>query len=260
MAHILSVTNHKGGVGKTTTTINLGAGLRERGQRVLLIDLDPQANLTTSLGLYDREGKTLYEALKGEEHLFGVVANVRHHLAVLPASMDLSSLEVELSTVAGREYILSELLESILVNYDFILIDCPPSLGILTLNALSASHALILTLQAEYLALQGLNKLEDTLKLIQKRINPQLTILGVLVTLYDNRKNLHRTTVDSVRERFGEKVFETQIRDNITLAEAPRAGKDIFSYDRNCNGARDYLAMADEVLKRFGIEIADLNT
>ncbi|MCS6904628.1 MAG: ParA family protein [Bacteroidia bacterium] len=255
MLVIIAITNHKGGVGKTTTTINLGAALAQLGFKVLLIDMDPQANLTTSLNIKDRAGKTIYEGLKGTAHPFNLVVNVKDNLFVIPSSIELSNAEVELSAIAGREYLLAELIDPIKINYDFILIDCPPSLGILTLNAFTAAKYLLIAMQSEYLALQGFSKLGESMQVIKKRINSELEILGVLLTLYDARKNLHKDINAQVESYFGEKVFQTKIRDNITLAEAPKAGKDIFSYDASCNGAKDYLDLAHEVLTRLSIPL-----
>jgi len=247
MTRILAITNHKGGVGKTTTSINLGAALVKNGRKVLLIDLDPQANLTTSLGITDRVGKTIYEALKNQVHIFGTIVQVKEGMAVIPGCMELSNAEVELSTVAGREYLLSEMLEPIKMNYDIIILDCPPSLGILTMNALGAATHMLITMQSEYLAMQGFQKLEEVLGMIKKRINPGLEVLGIVLTLYDHRKKLHKEIFQQVQDTFSYKIFETKIRDNITLAEAPKAGKDIFAYDANCHGAKDYWQLALEL-------------
>jgi chromosome partitioning protein len=255
MLVIIAITNHKGGVGKTTTTINLGAALAKLGFRVLLIDLDPQANLTTSLMVTDRAGKTIYEGLKGGAHPFNLTVNIKDNLNIIPSSIELSNAEVELSAIAGREYLLAELLDPIKINYDFILIDCPPSLGILTLNAFTAAKYLLITMQSEYLALQGFSKLGDSIQIVKKRINSELEILGVVLTLYDSRKNLHKDITAEVEKYFGDKVFNAKIRDNITLAEAPKAGKDIFSYDSSCNGAKDYLELAHELLTKLSIPL-----
>jgi chromosome partitioning protein len=249
MAKIISVSNHKGGVGKTTSTVNIGAGLANRSNKVLLVDLDPQANLTQSLGVKNAE-ITIYENLKGENTIHPI--EVRNNMYVLPSSLDLSAAEIELSSEPGREYILREILSSISEKFDYILIDCPPSLGLLTINALAASDKVVIPLQAEYLPLRGLAKLNDVIKKIQSRLNPKLEVGCVFLTQYTPRKVLNRDIAESVKSFFGEKLLETKISDNIALAEAPSQGKDIFVYNRNCKGAQDYNELCDEMLrKRF---------
>jgi len=260
MAHILAFANHKGGVGKTTTTLNTGAALAAAGYRVLLIDVDPQANLTQSAGFREPARPSLYEALTNQATLADTLLHVPPGPGVpgagynlVPSSLDLSGAEMELSGVAGREYLLAELLAPLLPNYDFILLDCPPSLGLLTLNALTAARYLIIPLQTEYLALQGLSKLTDVLGLIQKRLNRELELLGVVATLFDRRKVLHRDVLDGITAHFGSRVFDTRIRDNIALAEAPSAGLDIYAYQPDSHGAHDYAALVGEVLTRLGL-------
>lgn len=248
MATVISLINHKGGVGKTTTSIGLGAGLVELNKRVLLIDLDPQANLTLSLGV-SRQKTTIYEALKGEADLVPVL--VREGLWVIPATLDLSSAEMELINEAGREYILREAIERVSPDFDYILIDCPPSLGLLTLNALTSSHHVLIPLQTEFLALQGLTKIKQIVDKVRFRLNKQLNIVGVIATMYDARKVLNRDVVDTIKKYFGDKVFKTMIRDNISLAEAPAARQDIFVYSPKSSGAEDYLSLAEELLARL---------
>lgn len=247
MGVIISLINHKGGVGKTTSTINIGAGLAELGKSTLLIDLDPQANLTLSLGL-PRSPHSIYEALRGEGPLTPV--NVKEHLDVVIATLDLSGAEMELINEAGREFILRELLEPVRLKYDYILIDCPPSLGLLTLNALTSSDMVIIPLQAEFLAMQGLAKIKQVIQKVKLRLNKKLIIGGVLPTMYDNRKVLNRDVVDTIKKYFGELVFTTYIRDNVALAEAPAQRKDIFAYNKNSAGAEDYLALCREIENR----------
>lgn len=239
--------NHKGGVGKTTSTINIGAGMVELGKKVLLVDLDPQANLTVSLGV-PRQSVTIYESLRGQGELSPVT--IKENLDVIGSTLDLSGAEMELINEAGREYILKELFEPLIEEYDYILIDCPPSLGLLTLNALTSSHYVLIPLQTEFLALQGLTKIKQVIDKVRFRLNKQLQIGGVIATMYDSRKILNRDVVDTIRKFFGSKVFETLVRDNVSLAEAPAQRKDIFEYDRNSNGARDYLELAREILER----------
>lgn len=247
MGKIISLLNHKGGVGKTTSAINIGAGLVELEKRVLLIDLDPQANLTLSLGI-PRQKYTIYEALRGESDL--VPYTVREGFDVITSSLDLSGAEMELINEAGREYILRDLIAMIQDQYDFIIIDCPPSLGLLTLNALTSSRFVIIPLQTEFLALQGLTKIKQVIDKVMFRLNKQLEICGVVATMYDSRRVLNRDVVDTIHKYFGEKVFKTYIRDNVALAEAPAQRKDIFSYNRRSNGAEDYLDLCKELLER----------
>lgn len=249
MSKIITLSNHKGGVGKTTSTINIGAALHQQGRRVLLIDLDPQANLTQSLRLMVDDTKyTIYGAIRGLAPLKPV--SVADGLDVVPSTIDLSGAEIELSGETGREYILKELLESVRSLYDFILIDSPPSLGLLTLNALTASDEVLIPLQAEYLATQGLSKLLEVVDKIQKRLNKSLSIGGIFITQYDGRKILNRNVVDAVETRFRQHMLQTKIRDNVALAESPAAGLDIFRYNPKSNGADDYTALALEILSK----------
>ncbi len=247
MGKIISLLNHKGGVGKTTSAINIGAGLVELGRKVLLIDLDPQANLTLSLGI-PRQKYTIYEALRGESEL--VPFTIREGFDVVTSTLDLSSAEMELINEAGREFIMRELFETVIEEYDYIIIDCPPSLGLLTLNALTSSNYVYIPLQTEFLALQGLAKIKQIIDKVRFRLNKKLTIGGVIATMYDARKVLNRDVVDTIKKYFGEKVFNTLIRDNVALAEAPAQRQDIFSYNRRSNGAKDYLALCKEIVER----------
>jgi len=246
MGKVIAIANHKGGVGKTTSAINIGAGLNKLGKKVLLIDLDAQANLSQSLGFIDRE-PNIYGALKGDYKLqpMEVIAG----LDIVPSVLDLSGAEVELSSQAGREFILGEIIQPLIRSYDFIIIDSPPSLGLLTINSLTASDEVYIPLQAQYLALQGLTKLLEVAERIKKRLNKRLKVGGVFVTQYDKRKVLNRDVVSSIDSHFKDKVFKTKIRDNVALAEAPTQGLDIFRYQPNSYGAEDYLALCKEILK-----------
>jgi chromosome partitioning protein len=248
MGKIISLLNHKGGVGKTTSAINIGAGLVELGKKVLLIDLDPQANLTLSLGV-PRQKNTIYEALRGESDLEPY--ECKENLHIITSSLDLSGAEMELINEAGREYILKELFATVEDDYDYIIIDCPPSLGLLTLNALTSSHVVFIPLQTEFLALQGVAKIKQIVDKVRFRLNKELQIGGVIATMYDKRKVLNRDVVETIHKYFKEKVFNTKIRNTVALAEAPSQRKDIFSYSRNCNGAKDYLALCHEIIERF---------
>ena len=247
MSKIISISNHKGGVGKTTSAINIGAGLNKLGKKVLLIDLDPQANLSQSLGLIEPE-RNIYGALRGEYKLEPLA--IVKGLDVIGSTLDLSGAEVEMSGEAGREYILRELIEPIRNNYDYILIDSPPSLGLLTINSFTASDEIFIPLQAQYLALQGLAKLTEVIEKIKKRLNKELSIGGVFITQYDSRKVLNRDVVATIQAHFKDVVFNTIIRDNIALAEAPAQGLDIFRYNAKTNGAEDYLSLSKEIIKR----------
>lgn len=252
MGKIISLLNHKGGVGKTTSAINLGAGLVELGKKVLLVDLDPQANLTLSLGI-PNNGATIYEAVRGETEPEPV--NVKPGMDVIISTLDLSGAEMELINEAGREYILREVFEPFMDEYDFILIDCPPSLGLLTLNALTCSRYVIIPLQTEFLALQGLAKIKQIIDKVKFRLNKKLEIGGVICTMYDSRKVLNRDVVKTIRKYFEEKVYNTLIRDNVALAEAPAQRKDIFNYSPRSAGAEDYLALSAEFLERVEAEV-----
>lgn len=244
---IIAFTNQKGGVGKTTTTINTGAGLANLGYKVLLVDMDPQANLTFSLKLHsNRIDKNIYHVLKSEASIEETI--MKHNsFDIMPSSIELSGAEMELVNIPAREMLLKDAFKEIENNYDFVLIDCPPNLGILTLNAFTAADELIIVLQSEYLALHGLSKLMDVIQVVQRRLNKDLKVEGILCTMFDNRKNLNREVVGHIRDYFGAKVFNTVIRDNVALAEAPSHHKTIFDYDAESNGAQDYMTFAKEI-------------
>jgi chromosome partitioning protein len=247
MGIVISLLNHKGGVGKTTSSINIGAGLVELGKKVLLIDLDPQANLTLSLGI-PRHAQSIYEAIRGESPLVPYPA--KENMDIVISTLDLSGAEMELINEAGREYLLRELLEPIRDIYDYIIIDCPPSLALLTLNALAASDTVYIPLQTEFLAMQGLAKIKQVIDKVKFRLNKNLYIGGVIATMYDARKVLNRDVVETIKKYFGEIVFKTMIRDNVALAEAPSQRKDIFSYSPGSPGAEDYLNLCREIIER----------
>ena len=247
MSKVISISNHKGGVGKTTSAINIGAGLNKLGKKVLLIDLDAQANLSQSLGLINQE-RNIYGAIKGDYKLEPIT--ITKGWDIIPSTLDLSGAEVELSVEAGREFILRELIEPLRASYDYIIIDSPPSLGLLTINAFTASDEIFIPLQAQYLALQGLSKLVEVIDKIKKRLNKELKIGGVFITQYDNRKVLNRDVVETIQAHFKDQVFKTKVRDNIALAEAPAQGMDIFRYQPKSYGAEDYLNLCKEILKR----------
>lgn len=247
MTKVISFVNHKGGVGKTTTTLNLGQALAKfHNQKVLLIDLDPQANLSSSLGFDTDNGvKTIYEALNGKSAL--PINKVSDNLHIVLSSLDLSASEMELSSVISREALLKRLLEPILNQYDYILIDCSPSIGLLTINALTASTGTIIILQSEFLALKGMQKLLQTINNIKQYTNPNLSFYGVLLTQFDERLNLNKEVEQTMLNHFEDKLFKTKIRKNIALAEAPSAGLSIFEYSPTSNGSADYKQFAEEL-------------
>jgi chromosome partitioning protein len=247
MVKILAFKNHKGGVGKTCSAVNIGAALARSGKKTLLVDIDPQGNLTTAIGIQAPE-KTIYGALRGVHGLEPISKGDR--LDVIPADIDLSAAELELSAEAGREYILRELIEGIKNQYEYILIDCPPSLGLLTINALTAAKWFVIPLQAEFLAMKGITKLVEIVEKVQKRLNKELEIAGVFLTQFDYRKTLNKRVMEIAETRFPGKVFKTVIRNNVAIAEAPAAGQDIFTYAPSSHGAEDYGALAREILRK----------
>jgi chromosome partitioning protein len=249
MALTITISNHKGGVGKTTSTLNIGAGLNQLGKKVLLIDLDPQANLTTSTGV-QQGSETIYDYLLKRVNDIQPIT-IMNGLNIIPSTLDLSAAEIELSAETGREYILREVISPLQTKYDYILIDSAPSLGLLTINALTASDQVFIPIQAQYLAMKGLTKLMDVIKKIQSRLNKNLVVGGVFVTQYDKRKTLNRDVLSSIQSHFGELVFKTLIRDNVALAEAPTAGLDIFRYQPLSYGAEDYLSLCKEILNHL---------
>ena len=248
MAKIITLSNHKGGVGKTTSSINIGAGLNKLGKKVLLIDLDPQANLSQSLGVVDAE-KNIYGALRGFYKLTPI--KILKGIDLIPSTLELSGAEIEMIGEPGREYILKQTIKPIKHKYDFIIIDSPPSLGLLTINSLTASDEVIIPLQAQFLALQGLVKLMEVIKKIQLRLNKDLELGGVFVTQFDNRKVLNRNVLETIKDHFKDQVFKTKIRDNVALAEAPSKGLDIFRYNSKSFGAHDYLSLSKEIVKKL---------
>ncbi|MBE7076520.1 MAG: ParA family protein [Clostridiales bacterium] len=252
MAKIISVTNQKGGVGKTTSCVNLASYVADAGNRVLIIDLDPQGNACTSVGVEVEKGKpTIYEVLLGEITIQeSVYKSVQNNLDVIPSTVDLAGAEVDLVYVENREKVLLEALKQIKDNYDYIFIDCPPSLGLLTVNALTATDTIIIPIQCEYFALVGLGQLMNTVRLIKKHLNPNIEIEGVLLTMKDNRSNLVSQVSEEIKKYFGSKVFETYIPRNIRLAEAPSHGMPILLYDSRSKGAIAYKSLSEEFLKR----------
>ncbi|MEM4658337.1 MAG: AAA family ATPase [Candidatus Methanosuratincola sp.] len=252
---VIAVINQKGGSGKTTTTVNLGACLAMLGKVVLLIDLDPQANTTIHLGLKPHDIKySLYEVMMEEKPLRSVIRPTEvENLFIAPANINLSGAEIELSGVVGREMVLKDAVERMqnsqdyALHFDYILIDCPPSLGLLTVNALTVAREIIIPVQTEFFALEGMGKLFQTVDIVRKRLNRDLTITGIVPTMFDVRTNLSREVMDRIKSYFGDKVYGSFIRKNVRLAEATSHGKPIVLYDPRSTGAEDYIALAKEV-------------
>ena len=253
MAKILAFTNQKGGVGKTTTCVNLSAFLVEAGKKVLIVDIDPQGNATSGIGIdKEKEIRTVYDILcDGAEISEVVQKSPIKNLDIIPATVDLAGAEVELVRINGRERLLKKHLDQVRGSYDFICIDCPPSLGLLTLNALTSADALMIPIQCEFFALEGVSQLINTVRLIRKQgLNPNLDIDGVLLTMYDKRSTLTDQVANEILKFFGKKVFKTKIPRNVRLAEAPSHGVPITIYDRKCPGAVAYLQLMKEFLDR----------
>jgi chromosome partitioning protein len=252
MARIVAVANQKGGVGKTTTAINLAASVAARGHRVLLIDFDPQGNASSGVGYpRARVELTIYDALVGEVELRDVIRPTEiTTLFVAPATTDLVGAEIELIGAAERERQLSRCIETVADDYEYILIDCPPSLGLLTLNALVAADGVVVPMQAEYFALEGLSALMATIEQVKQSLNPRLELEGILFCMYDPRTNLSGQVRGEVQEHLGDKVFTTAIPRNVRLSECPSHGKPVLLYDLRCPGAKSYLALADEFVRR----------
>lgn len=250
MGRVIALANQKGGVGKTTTSINLGACLSELGQKVLLIDADAQGNATSGLGIRKADIKAdVYDVLVNETPITDVIIHTsRKNLDIVPATIQLSGAEIELTSQMAREKRLADAVKPIKDTYDYILIDCPPSLGMLTINAFTTCDAILIPVQSEYYALEGLSQLLNTIQLVQKHFNPNLKIEGVLLTMLDARTNLGNEVVEEVKRFFKDKVYQTIIPRNVRLSEAPSHGMSIIDYDPSSRGAKEYMALAKEVL------------
>lgn len=251
---VISFVNQKGGVAKTTSCVNIGASLADQGKTVLLIDLDAQGSLSTSTGLREigADELTTYEVLKGAD-IKEATRTLSEGLSVLPTDIRLSGAEIELSSVPGREFLLREALSEFESVFDYVLIDCPPSLGVLTLIALTASDGVIVPVKADYLALKGMSQLVDVINVVKRRMNPGLVIVGVIATFFNSRRNLDQQIVEQIETFFPGKLFETKISQNTALAEAPSQGKNIFEYDSRSKGAQQYRTLAEELIEREDI-------
>lgn len=251
MGKIIAVTNQKGGVGKTTSCVNLAAYIACAGKKVLLIDIDPQGNACSSVGVeIEKDQNSIYEVLLGEANVKDAIyPSVMKGLDVIPSTVDLSEAEVDLVYMDNRERVLKEALESVINDYDYIFIDCPPSLGLLTVNVLTATNSIIIPIQCEYFALVGLSQLMNTVRLVKKQLNPGIEIEGVLLTMKDNRSNLVAQVSEEIKKYFGSKVYNTFIPRNVRLAESPSHGKPIVMYDNKSKGAVAYKALSEEFLK-----------
>jgi chromosome partitioning protein len=249
VARAIAIANQKGGVGKTTTAVNLATAFAVRGRRVLVIDLDSQANATTGLGGSENIAATSYELLLGESDLGSIaVDSVVPGLSIIPASPDLAAAELELAPRPRREFLLTQALRDQVDGYDDVLIDCPPSLNLLTINALTAADRVLVPLQCEFYALAGLAQLMDTIDRVRRSLNPRLALQGVVLTMYDRRNNLCELVAADVRGHFGDKVYKTVIPRNIRVSEAPSHGVPVLLYDQRCIGARAYVKLAAEIL------------
>lgn len=252
MGTVISISNQKGGVGKTTTAVNLSSYLGQKGHNVLIVDVDPQGNATSGLGVDGANlPKTIYQVLLGEVSASeAIIRTSLPNLSLLPSNVHLSGIEIDLLQMDRREYRLREALQQVRNLYDYVFIDCPPNLGILTLNALCAADRVMITLQTEYYALEGLTQLMKVISLAQQSLNPALALDGVVLTMYDQRTSLAQQVVADVRNHFGERVYETVIPRNVKLSEAPSFGKVIQDYAPDSTGARAYESLAEEVIKR----------
>ena len=251
LAKILAIANQKGGVGKTTTSVNLAACLGARGKRVLLVDSDPQGNASSGFGIQKSElPATIYDVLIGGKAVTEALVHTDFSVDVVPANINLAGAEVELVAAISRETRMKKALDAVRDSYDFILIDCPPSLGLLTLNALAAADAVLMPIQCEFYALEGVAQLMNTIQLVRDNLNPQLAVEGVVMTMYDGRTKLAQDVVSEVQKNFGDVVYQTLIPRNVRLSEAPSYGQPILYYDKHSTGARVYKELAKEVLAR----------
>jgi chromosome partitioning protein len=253
MSKVITISNQKGGVGKTTTSVNLAASLGALEKKILLVDLDPQGNASSGVGIHlEPEAKQIYHALLGEKQMIDIMVQTQVPFVTLaPSSADLIGFEIEGIDIENREQCLKKALATVSDQFDYIIIDCPPSLGLLTVNALTAADHVIVPLQSEYYALEGLSRLLQTIELIQQSVNPELTLEGIVLTMFDQRNSLSHQVANEVKEHFPEKLWATKIPRNVRLSEAPSFGKPVLLYDVRSTGATSYLALAQEFLSHF---------
>ena len=261
MSRIISFANQKGGVGKTTTCVNMSTFMALMGKKVLMIDLDPQGNATSNLG-FTKDGKynSIYQVMSEEKSVKEAIyeTNVKN-LSIIPANIDLAGVEVELVYMQSREFVVKKIFEQIKNDYDYITIDCPPSLGLLTINAFTASDAVIIPIQCEFFALEGLSQLMNTIRLVKKRLNENIAIDGVVLTMRDSRSNLGKQVAEEIKKFFAGTVFETTIPRNVRLAESPSYGEPIYIYDKNCVGAKAYKSLTEEYFLKNNVNFKVLN-
>ena len=257
MSRIISIANQKGGVGKTTTAVNLATAIAACDKSVLLIDLDPQGNASTGFGIDNIDRNThIYHLLINQISIEDAIkSSIVPKLFVIPSDTDLAAAEVELRNRKNREFILDMLLRPITDSYDFVIIDCPPSLGLLTVNAFSASHSVLVPLQCEFYALEGLAQLLRSIEMVKKNLNPSLTIQGIVLTMFDSRNNLSEMVVNDVRKHFGKQVYQTIIPRNVRISEAPSFGQPVLMYDINCSGSKAYTSLAAELLQQENVNL-----
>lgn len=256
MGKIIAFANQKGGVGKTTTCVNMAGYMAQMGKKVLIVDLDSQGNATSNLGLTkDDKLNTIYQVMSGEKELKDVIYSTSiENLSIIPANMDLSGVEVELVYMEKREFVIKKIFEKIKNDYDFITVDCPPSLSLITINAFAAADSVIIPIQCEFFALEGLSQLMNTIRLVKKKLNPNIAIDGVVLTMRDSRSNLGKQVASEIEKFFADAVFKTTIPRNVRLAEAPSYGEPISVYDKNCVGAKAYKALTEEYFEKFNIK------
>ncbi len=260
MSKIISFAMQKGGVGKTTTCVNVSAFMALMGKKVLLIDLDPQGNATTNLG-FSKDGKfnSIYQVMSEEKPVQDAIYETKvKNLSIIPANIDLAGVEVELVYMQSREFVIKKIIEKVANSYDYITIDCPPSLGLITLNALTASNSVIIPIQCEFFALEGLSQLMNTIRLVKKKTNPEISIDGVVLTMCASRSNLGKQVAEEINKFFADTVFKTTIPRNVRLAEAPSFGEPIYLYDKSCLGAKAYKELTEEYFDRNKVKYTKL--
>ncbi len=261
MGRIISFANQKGGVGKTTTCVNVSTFMALMGKKVLMIDLDPQGNATSNLG-FSKDGKfnSIYQVMSEEKTVEESIyeTNIKN-LSIIPSNIHLAGVEVELVYMTSREFVIKKILEKIKDNYDYITIDCPPSLGLITINAFTASDSVMIPIQCEFFALEGLSQLMNTIRLVKKKLNPEIMIDGVVLTMFTNRSNLGRQVAEEINKFFADTVFKTTIPRNVRLAESPSYGEPVYVYDKNCLGSKAYQSLVEEYFDRNNVKYIKLS-